>query len=240
MAERIDTLTVISRKEAIERGLKHFYTGAPCRRGHLEKRLVANAGCVECSKLALRISRSKRRDKCREWDRKYRKDNLEKIRAQERNRYAKNPSKFIEKTKKYYYNNVELVKKKSLDRYYRVCNEEWHREQVRKRTKNWAKRNPDRVARNVKASRHARRAKEKGAVGRFNANDLVEIFNSQKGKCAYCRSLLGKKPHVDHITPLALGGTNFRNNLQFLCGPCNLRKGARDPVDHARLIGMLI
>jgi 5-methylcytosine-specific restriction endonuclease McrA len=33
--------------------------------------------------------------------------------------------------------------------------------------------------------------------------------------------------HVDHIVPLALGGhPTDESNLQLLCGPCNLAKGA--------------
>lgn len=31
--------------------------------------------------------------------------------------------------------------------------------------------------------------------------------------------------HVDHKTPLALGGTEDDSNLQYLCAPCNQAKG---------------
>lgn len=45
--------------------------------------------------------------------------------------------------------------------------------------------------------------------------------------CSYC----GSRPpevvlHVDHITPLAHGGSNEEINLQVLCDSCNLGKGA--------------
>lgn len=32
---------------------------------------------------------------------------------------------------------------------------------------------------------------------------------------------------VDHIVPVALGGTHARHNLRVLCRSCNSRKGAR-------------
>jgi hypothetical protein len=34
-------------------------------------------------------------------------------------------------------------------------------------------------------------------------------------------------PHIDHVVSLARYGTNEPDNLQALCGPCNLSKGAR-------------
>lgn len=42
------TQVVISRKEAIARGLSHYYTGVPCKHGHIALRTVAGA-CIVCS-----------------------------------------------------------------------------------------------------------------------------------------------------------------------------------------------
>lgn len=43
------------------------------------------------------------------------------------------------------------------------------------------------------------------------------------GLCAHCGST--KQLSVDHIQPLARGGTHDRKNLQCLCLPCNTSKG---------------
>jgi hypothetical protein len=44
-------------------------------------------------------------------------------------------------------------------------------------------------------------------------------------KCAQCGSR--EEPlHIDHIIPLARGGTNDALNLEVLCKTCNLRKGS--------------
>lgn len=46
--------------------------------------------------------------------------------------------------------------------------------------------------------------------------------------------------HVDHIKALRRGGTNDRRNLQMLCQPCNNRKHAKDPIDYAQSLGLLL
>jgi 5-methylcytosine-specific restriction endonuclease McrA len=86
-----------------------------------------------------------------------------------------------------------------------------------------------------------RRAQKKGSGGTHTAADLREILASQKHRCSYCSADLRKtKKHLDHIMPLALGGSNDRGNLQYLCGTCNLSKGAKDPIAFARQRGILV
>lgn len=38
----------IERKEARIQGLKRYYTGKPCKRGHVDERYVANGRCLSC------------------------------------------------------------------------------------------------------------------------------------------------------------------------------------------------
>lgn len=49
-------------------------------------------------------------------------------------------------------------------------------------------------------------------------------------RCAQCGCDLSRcdvDAHIDHIVPLARYGTDGPDNLQPLCAPCNLAKGAR-------------
>lgn len=39
---------IISRKAAFEMGLRRFYTGIPCKHGHVAERFVVNGGCTAC------------------------------------------------------------------------------------------------------------------------------------------------------------------------------------------------
>ena len=41
----------ISRKIARERGLVRYFTGKPCKHGHVAERLLSNRACVVCAKL---------------------------------------------------------------------------------------------------------------------------------------------------------------------------------------------
>ena len=41
-------MQVISRDEALSLGQKHYFTGKPCRRGHIDVRRVVNHACLSC------------------------------------------------------------------------------------------------------------------------------------------------------------------------------------------------
>lgn len=50
MAESDYTVT-ITRKAAREAGLKRYFTGGPCKHGHIAERLEINGSCCECARL---------------------------------------------------------------------------------------------------------------------------------------------------------------------------------------------
>jgi hypothetical protein len=41
-------MNIISRSDAATAGLKHFYTGKKCKRGHLRERSVSTGACLDC------------------------------------------------------------------------------------------------------------------------------------------------------------------------------------------------
>ena len=54
-----------------------------------------------------------------------------------------------------------------------------------------------------------------------------EIFKRDGFECQYCGATPPKAiMHVDHIVPVAEGGTNDEDNLITSCSDCNLGKGA--------------
>lgn len=85
-------MDLISREEAREKGLKRYYTGKPCRSGHVSERYVAGGACVECDVRNQRVSRE---------------NNIERARAKDRERYRRNPEHRLKGQKKSYEKNKE-------------------------------------------------------------------------------------------------------------------------------------
>jgi HNH endonuclease len=85
-------------------------------------------------------------------------------------------------------------------------------------------------------------SKRRGAGGRFTAEQVRNLAEKQKHRCANscCRKSIRDSYHVDHIMPIALGGDNDIKNIQLLCPPCNLTKSAKHPVVWAHENGRLL
>lgn len=99
-----------------------------------------------------------------------------------------------------------------------------------KANKEWYEANPWKYS----EYRRKRRALNLISEGSHSAADVRSIFESQSGLCATCETKLFKSGknrfHVDHIYPLARGGSNDRYNIQCLCPSCNRKKSAKDPM----------
>jgi 5-methylcytosine-specific restriction endonuclease McrA len=99
-----------------------------------------------------------------------------------------------------------------------------HVERVRANRRKWAKENPLKN----KISHLNNQAKRRQAEGSFTC----EEWETKKKEYNYFCSACGKqepeiKLSVDHIQPLSRGGTNYIDNIQPLCMPCNSRKNAK-------------
>jgi 5-methylcytosine-specific restriction endonuclease McrA len=111
-----------------------------------------------------------------------------------------------------------------------------NREASRNYARDWRKKNKEMAA----AHGRRKRAKKLAAEGNHTPNDIFRIAHAQRNRCAYCRKTIRSNYHIDHINPLSAGGSNFANNLQLLCAPCNMKKSSKHPLDFARSLGLLI
>lgn len=176
-------------------------------------------------------------------------DNAEAIIAKTRARYSVKSVEILAQKREYYLNNKEDID--SYQREYRSCKYdalkayslEYYQENadaIKAKVREYSAANPDKCA----AHSRNRRARVRNAEGSHTAADVKAIFEYQRGKCANCNKKLfksgAKKFHVDHIHPLAKGGSNWPSNLQCLCCTCNLKKSAKDPLDWAFQNGKLL
>lgn len=185
-------------------------------------------------------------------DAEYRTNNAEKVKARKAAYYAANREKIRndqrlyreankdnlnalakERSRKWRESHLELARKRSRDcvkRSRENCPEK-HKESDRKYREN----NPEKVRLKC-ANRRAR----KRAGGKLSKGIVERLLKLQRGKCVCCGRNLGNDYHIDHIIPLALGGSNTDDNIQLLRAECNIQKSAKHPVDFMQQRGFLI
>ena len=230
--------SVISRQDAKNLGLTRYYTGVPCKNGHLSERNIANKTCLSCINDRYWKNRDKILAEYEKWRREnpskprvYSRQSPEEVSARHREYYLKNREKYLQQNRERYKLIDKEAERKRLAEYAAK-----NPEKVKERKKAWKLANPD----VVRAHTRNRRALKKDVGGTHTAEDIQDIHRLQKGKCAICRKKLGEKYDVDHITPIAKGGSNDRSNLQLAHPTCNQRKNRKDPIEYMQSLGFLL
>mgnify|MGYP003650641660 FL=1 len=129
----IEQLKIITRKDALEKKLKRYFTGKPCKHGHTSERRTHNGECLECLKLYNKTYSQKPhvKDLRKKWHAKFRKENKEEIVKKQRAYRQKNKEELKRKRKTYVKENQDKVKE-TLKKW-RVKN----KDRVREYDKNW-------------------------------------------------------------------------------------------------------
>ena len=119
--EHNKNLEIISYEEAIQKNLKHYFTGKPCRKGHIAQRITRDQDCLECVRARRRRYHKEGRysekiKKARESDeyKKRRQITLEKYAQSEKGKLTRNiaaakfraTQKHKEYRSKYYKNRI--------------------------------------------------------------------------------------------------------------------------------------
>lgn len=221
---------IVTRAEAKAAGAPLFFTGRECRRGHLAQRYVAQGLCVECAKAAAGKQRRDDPERCRTQLKAWQKANKEKYHAAAIRWTAAHPE-----WRKTYEKAWRLANKDKL--YARTM--AWrgaNRERWDEAAKVWREANRPRV----RTIWRNRRARVRNAHGSHTVDQILGLLEKQRNRCAACRKSLTDGYHVDHIVPLARGGSNDIGNIQLLCAACNLSKGHSDPIEWAWKKGRLL
>lgn len=211
-------MIISTRKQALAEGLKFYFTGKACKRGHIAKRYATGA-CFTCAQENSINHRDYRKqgglenkDKVREINKLYRAKTPPKDRTEyHKEWYNKNREKVLAEDKIYYLENKEKILERNKEYLvkWRADNKEHLKEYGKK------KRIRRRVA--IYANNAKRRADRLRARPKWT--DLVAIEKIYRD-CP-------KGYHVDHIIPLngeLVCGLHVENNLQYLTAKDNLKK----------------
>ncbi len=117
-------LTVISCKEAKAQGLKHYFTGKPCKRGHVDIRLVTG-GCRSCCNEGRKAEYNANPEKAKLKLYKFREQNPESFRQIQRNYYARHCDKLKAQGAQYRALRLKRVpawwQKDAIEKFYASC-----------------------------------------------------------------------------------------------------------------------
>lgn len=245
VVESAESLAIVSRKEAKEKGLKYYFTGKYCKAGHLSKRLTGRSECSVCfdlllekrkeySKIYREKNKSKLKVKYKEYrdnnketvslgKANYRKNNLEAINKRARQSYKNNKQHFAEMSKRYQEENRDELNRKRR---------EWYKRPTTKAS-NFVRRSFFRVRSMIGAKKQCKTFESLG----YSAEELSSHIESQwlDGMSWSNNTVSGW--HIDHIKSIKsfIGDgvhdpkiINALSNLQPLWAKDNLSKGVND------------
>lgn len=238
-------MEIISRQEAISRGLKGYFTGKPCNHGHIAERIVSNSRCFECARIADREFKVKNRERLNEKAREYfrsesRKENIkqyylinkeryrensarryrekrDEILARQKQRLAENPELRSERSKKYRLKNPDKVREIQRNNYVK------NRERILARHRERYIHDPSKAAAKV-ALRRSRKICATppwfGELDEFVWREAADLRLRRE-------SATGVPWAADHMIPLSgrrARGLHVWNNCQVIPASLNLWK----------------
>jgi hypothetical protein len=103
---------IISRKEAIRSGLKRYFTGKPCKRGHIAERFVSGQRCLGCAQEWRKANAERLADIQSAW----RARNPDKVRELQRAWKAANAQRVAEHAKRCYDKRAKSPKRLKIYR----------------------------------------------------------------------------------------------------------------------------
>ena len=197
---------------------------------HVRRPDGLNDRCKECSNAAQSAYRAANPDKVKSCNAAWRAANPEQDKARKAAWRAANHNKV--KSSKEAWRAANKDKERDRRSVYRAA----HLDKEKANAAAWRAANKE-VRRIYEQNR---RARKRASGGKLSPGLADRLFKLQRGKCACCHVSIEDGNHLDHVIPLALEGPNEDWNMQLLCGPCNLSKNAKHPVEFMQQRGFLL
>jgi hypothetical protein len=114
---------IVTLQEARSAGLNRYFTGRPCKHGHIAQRVTTDQKCWECHQRKCAAYRRSHAEKVKEFRRKYRQRNEEKIRNTKRLYRENNPDKARNAKARHRQKHGDLI---------RAADRKWQNEKLRR------------------------------------------------------------------------------------------------------------
>lgn len=216
-------MEVVTLESAISQGLKKYFTGEPCKNGHIAERRVCDRSCHSC--------RAQKSNENKERSRKWYIENKE--------RHLNNSKEYYKSHKEAYIQRAREWEKKNPEKA-RECNRKWRRsEKGRQQARDWVAANPEKHRENVNSwksknpgsvleSTRNRQARKINATPSWLTDEHRDQMRAVYAEAKKLSQDTGIKHHVDHIIPLrgkTVSGLHVPWNLQILQESANCAKG---------------
>lgn len=240
-----DNLPIVTKEDAISLGLPRYFTGKPCKNGHVSERYTKGTnGCCECARLAsvkaraekpALVSERKKRAKLKKHEeykakgRAYRNSNADALARKAKDRYSRDKEAILSKCRLYYARNKDKI----VDRVSRYARENRaaveekrkkyalnHIEEMKAYWREWRKANPGKC---LSYTRVRQTRKRNACPSWVDQAQLMAIYE----ECARITAETGVEHHVDHTVPLAgkgVCGLHVPWNLQIITADANRKK----------------
>lgn len=201
-------MEIIRRKDAKLQGLKHYFTGVPCNRGHIDKRLVSSTTCCTCIRENHYTYYDNHRDTALAGIKRWSQNNKQNVVDTSRRYRANNPNADSTNSKKWYSKPENSKNHLQYTKWWRSVNKE-----------------------KLQYYNSVRRARIKQAMPIWaNVEEILKIYKQS----VKITKETGIPHHVDHIIPLVndlVCGLHVHENLQILVATHNMEKNNKFIID---------
>lgn len=210
-------MNAISRSEAVAQGLKHYFTGKPCSRGHVDIRMTSTGVCLACSRENSKAFREKNPEKIAATKRKSRIKHRDANIAYSKSYREKNGDRLRAQQIRHYHENKELMAQRSLA--YRTKN----RDALLAKQRSWRENNKHRRT----ALQAKRKARQRQAIPAWFSEFDAFVWEEAAALSICRRDATGIDWHADHMIPLAARnacGLHVAENCQVIPQALNNQK----------------
>lgn len=214
-----------TRKEAMELGYKFYFTGKPCKNGHIEPRKTKRGKCLGCQRKNARENYQNHRNDKLEYAKQWRENNPEYAKEYNKN-HPECQRKWRENNREKHNDGNRQWRENNPD-YYKKYYEE-NREKRLERSRKWSKENPERKREII----YNRKASKMQRTPIWADREEIRKFYKEAERLTKETGIIHQ---VDHYYPLqgkTVSGLHVAENLQIITKVENSSKNNAHPDDY--------